>query len=65
MGICCQLFDLTLPPYVIVFQVAEAKKLVSVLESYLEQRGVPLPEGYISCQVILANPKFWYAFLRD
>ena len=43
MEICYQLFDLTLPPYVTVFQVAETKKRVSVLESYLEQRGVPLP----------------------
>ncbi|CBI26485.3 hypothetical protein VitviT2T_024063 [Vitis vinifera] len=38
--------------------VAEAKKRVSILESYLEQRGVALPEGYVSCQVILANPKY-------
>ena len=65
MGSCCQLFDLTLPPYITGFQVAEAKKRVSILESYLEQRGVALPEGYVSCQVILANPKYWYALLLN
>ncbi|KAE9606483.1 hypothetical protein Lalb_Chr09g0320121 [Lupinus albus] len=37
--------------------VAEAKKQASILESYLEQRGVVLPEGYISFKVILPNPK--------
>ncbi|KAK6926191.1 Nuclease-related domain, NERD [Dillenia turbinata] len=37
--------------------VAEAKRLVSVLESYLEQRGVVLPEGYLSFKVVLPNPK--------
>ncbi|XP_027361240.1 uncharacterized protein LOC113869218 [Abrus precatorius] len=37
--------------------VEEARKQVSILESYLEQRGVALPEGHISCQVILPNPK--------
>lgn len=35
----------------------EAKKQALVLESYLEQRGVILPEGYLSCKVILPNPK--------
>ncbi|KAK6936518.1 Nuclease-related domain, NERD [Dillenia turbinata] len=37
--------------------VAEAKRLVSILESYLEQRGIDLPEGYLSFKVILPNPK--------
>ncbi|XP_048226045.1 uncharacterized protein LOC8280503 [Ricinus communis] len=39
--------------------VEEAKKQASVLESYLEQRGVALPEGYLSYKVVLPNPKFW------
>ncbi|XP_050253528.1 uncharacterized protein LOC126699630 [Quercus robur] len=38
--------------------VAESKKQASILESYLEQRGVALPEGYFSCKVVLPNPKF-------
>ncbi|XP_015069923.1 uncharacterized protein LOC107014507 isoform X2 [Solanum pennellii] len=38
--------------------VAEAKQLVPILESYLEQRGVTLPEGYLSCKVICSNPNF-------
>ncbi|KAJ0078755.1 hypothetical protein Patl1_23723 [Pistacia atlantica] len=38
--------------------VAEAKKQASILEAYLEQRGVALPEGYFSYKVILPNPKF-------
>ncbi|XP_044477859.1 uncharacterized protein LOC123205108 isoform X1 [Mangifera indica] len=38
--------------------VEEVKKQASVLESYLEQRGVALPEGYFSYKVILPNPKF-------
>ncbi|XP_021899752.1 uncharacterized protein LOC110816045 [Carica papaya] len=38
--------------------VAEVKKKVSVLESYLEQRGATLPEGYLSYKVIFPNPKF-------
>ncbi|CAK7333655.1 unnamed protein product [Dovyalis caffra] len=37
--------------------VAETKKQVSILESYLEQRGVALPEGYLSYKVVLPNPK--------
>lgn len=37
--------------------VEEARKQVAILESYLEQRGVALPEGYISFKVILPNPK--------
>ncbi|KAG4972793.1 hypothetical protein AAZX31_11G009300 [Glycine max] len=37
--------------------VEEARKQASILQSYLEQRGVALPEGYISCKVILPNPK--------
>ncbi|CAL0332062.1 unnamed protein product [Lupinus luteus] len=39
--------------------VAEAKKQASILESYLEQRGVVLPKGYVSFKVILPNPKLW------
>ncbi|PIM98423.1 hypothetical protein CDL12_29100 [Handroanthus impetiginosus] len=38
--------------------VAETKQLVSILEEYLEQRGVNLPEGYLSFKVICPNPKF-------
>ncbi|KAG8381681.1 hypothetical protein BUALT_Bualt06G0146800 [Buddleja alternifolia] len=38
--------------------VMETKKLVSILEEYLEQRGVALPEGYLSCKVICPNPNF-------
>ncbi|XP_009361151.2 uncharacterized protein LOC103951493 isoform X1 [Pyrus x bretschneideri] len=37
--------------------VLETKKRASILESYLEQRGVALPQGYLSCKVILSNPK--------
>eukprot|EP00258_Populus_trichocarpa_P022727 XP_024438746.1 uncharacterized protein LOC112323752 [Populus trichocarpa] len=37
--------------------VEETKKQASILESYLEQRGVALPEGYLSCKVVLPNPK--------
>ncbi|XP_057450194.1 uncharacterized protein LOC130741345 [Lotus japonicus] len=37
--------------------VEEARKQVSILESYLKQRGVDLPKGYISYKVILPNPK--------
>ncbi|GER48762.1 hypothetical protein STAS_25951 [Striga asiatica] len=39
--------------------VAETRQLVSILEEYLEQRGVTLPEGYLSFKVICPNPKFW------
>ncbi|KAL6527033.1 hypothetical protein OROGR_016123 [Orobanche gracilis] len=38
--------------------VPETKQLVSILEEYLEQRGVTLPEGYLSFQVICPNPNF-------
>ncbi|OIT40028.1 hypothetical protein A4A49_19329 [Nicotiana attenuata] len=38
--------------------VTEAKRLVPILESYLEQRGITLPEGYLSCKVICPNPNF-------
>ncbi|KAF5735314.1 Plasma membrane isoform 1 [Tripterygium wilfordii] len=37
--------------------VAEAKRQASILEAYLEQRGVALPEGYFSYKIILPNPK--------
>ncbi|CAI9768129.1 unnamed protein product [Fraxinus pennsylvanica] len=36
----------------------ETKRLVPILEAYLEQRGVVLPEGYLSSKVICPNPKF-------
>ncbi|KAF8099199.1 hypothetical protein N665_0248s0028 [Sinapis alba] len=36
----------------------EVKKQASVLESYLEQRGVTLLEGNLSCKVIIPNPNF-------
>ncbi|XP_050225987.1 uncharacterized protein LOC126675391 [Mercurialis annua] len=39
--------------------VEEVKKQASILEAYLEQRGVALPEGYLSYKVVLPNPKFW------
>ncbi|XP_031738513.1 uncharacterized protein LOC101206635 isoform X2 [Cucumis sativus] len=38
--------------------VAETRRWVSILESYFEQRGVALPEGYLSWKVLLPNPKF-------
>ncbi|XP_050386221.1 uncharacterized protein LOC126802615 [Argentina anserina] len=37
--------------------LAETKRQASILESYLEQRGAALPLGYLSCKVILSNPK--------
>lgn len=46
-----------------VLQVEDAKRLVSILEEYLEQRGVALPEGYLSFKVICPNPKFRCALL--
>ena len=41
-------------------QLAEVKKQASVLESYLEQRGVTLLEENISCKVVIPNPNFRY-----
>ncbi|XP_071690837.1 uncharacterized protein [Rutidosis leptorrhynchoides] len=38
--------------------MVEAKKQVAVLESYFEQRGVALPDGYLSCKIICPNPNF-------
>ncbi|CAN8238095.1 unnamed protein product [Cochlearia groenlandica] len=38
--------------------LSEVKKQASVLESYLEQRGVTLLEGNLSCKVVLPNPNF-------
>lgn len=38
--------------------VSEAKNQASVLESYIEQRGVAIPEGYFSYKVVIPNPKF-------
>ncbi|KAL7003825.1 hypothetical protein U1Q18_004969 [Sarracenia purpurea var. burkii] len=38
--------------------VAEVKRQVAILESYLEQRGAALPEGYMSCRVVCPNPNF-------
>ncbi|CAL9089341.1 unnamed protein product [Musa textilis] len=36
--------------------VIEVSKQVAVIESYLEQRGVPLPKGHVIGQVILPHP---------
>ncbi|KAL1813620.1 hypothetical protein DCAR_0625982 [Daucus carota subsp. sativus] len=38
--------------------IAETKQQIAILESYLEQRGVSVPEGYFSCRVVCPNPKF-------
>ncbi|KAL1539853.1 hypothetical protein AAHA92_24285 [Salvia divinorum] len=38
--------------------VAETEHLVSILEGYLEKRGVALPEGYLSYKVICPDPNF-------
>ncbi|CAI9087061.1 OLC1v1021032C1 [Oldenlandia corymbosa var. corymbosa] len=38
--------------------LAEIKQQVSILESYLEQRGLSLFEGYLSYKVICPNPDF-------
>lgn len=46
-----------------VLQIPEAKRLVSILEEYLDQREVALPEGYLSFKVICPNPNFRYASL--
>ncbi|KAL9422648.1 hypothetical protein AB3S75_034848 [Citrus x aurantiifolia] len=37
--------------------VDEVKNQASILESYLEQRGIPARERCLSCKVILPNPK--------
>lgn len=37
--------------------ITETRREASVLEAYLEQRGIALPEGYFSCKVVLPNPK--------
>ncbi|KAL8142679.1 hypothetical protein V2J09_015711 [Rumex salicifolius] len=38
--------------------VIEVGKQAAVLEEYLERRGIALPKGYLSCKVLLPNPKF-------
>ncbi|KAJ4884145.1 hypothetical protein Rs2_34238 [Raphanus sativus] len=38
--------------------LVEVKKQASVLESYLEQRGLTLLEGNLSCKVVIPNPNF-------
>ncbi|KAK1415082.1 hypothetical protein QVD17_30853 [Tagetes erecta] len=38
--------------------IVEAKRQVAVLESYLEQRGVTLPDGYLSYKIVCPNPNF-------
>jgi hypothetical protein len=43
--------------------LAEVKKQASVLESYLEQRGVTLLEGNVSCKVVIPNPSFRYVIV--
>lgn len=50
----------TIGSITLIFQVVETKKQASILESYLEQRGVALTEGYFSCKVVLPNPKLRY-----
>ncbi|KAM7274034.1 hypothetical protein ACFE04_028698 [Oxalis oulophora] len=45
--------------------VAQVKQQASILESYLEQRGIALPEGYLSYKVILPNPKLMAAGVSD
>ncbi|KAL6501023.1 hypothetical protein OROHE_025220 [Orobanche hederae] len=45
--------------------VPETKQLVSILEEYLEQRGVTLPEGYLSFQVICPNSNFRCSIQAD
>lgn len=37
--------------------VEETKRQAAILSCYLEQRGIALPEGYVSCKVVLSNPK--------
>lgn len=37
---------------------AETKQSVCILEEYLEQRGVSLPQGYLSYKVVCPNPDF-------
>ena len=53
-----------------IFQVLEVSKQVAVIESYLEQRGVPLPKGHVIGQVILPHPNCrcgleWVNLLRQ
>lgn len=38
--------------------IVEAKRQVAVLESYLEQRGVTPPDGYLSFKIVCPNPNF-------
>ncbi|XP_059667438.1 uncharacterized protein LOC132312892 [Cornus florida] len=38
--------------------VADTKRQVAILESYLEQRGTALPEGYLSFKIVCPNPNF-------
>ncbi|KAH0875131.1 hypothetical protein HID58_072493 [Brassica napus] len=38
--------------------LVDVKKQASVLVSYLEQRGVTLLEGNLSCKVVIPNPNF-------
>ncbi|CAI9295559.1 unnamed protein product [Lactuca saligna] len=38
--------------------IVEAKRQVAVLESYLEQRGITLPDGYLSFKIVCPNPDF-------
>ncbi|KFK40971.1 hypothetical protein AALP_AA2G068100, partial [Arabis alpina] len=38
--------------------LAQVKKQASVLESYLQQRGVTLLEANLSCKVVIPNPNF-------
>lgn len=42
--------------------IAEVKEQVSILEAYLEQRGLTLPEEYLTYKVICPNPQFRTAY---
>lgn len=46
--------------YIFNAQVAEAKESLTILQKYLERRGIALPEGYLSFKVICPNLKFGY-----
>ncbi|MFS8025425.1 hypothetical protein Hanom_Chr16g01474801 [Helianthus anomalus] len=41
-----------------IWHMVEAKRRVAVLESYLEQRGVTLQDGYLLCKIVCPNPNF-------
>ncbi|KAJ8633861.1 hypothetical protein MRB53_027197 [Persea americana] len=45
--------------------VDETKRRAAILESYLEQRGVTLPEGYLIGRVVLPNPNCRVTYAID